>query len=490
MKALSYLGAALLLLTIRASAQDKWVIHEWGTFTSLQNESGDAIGGINSDDEPVPPFVHRLADFLLLQPTELPYSISQGAPRCHPDVTMRLETPVIYFHPPASQTKIQNANVAVKFRGGWLTEYYPDAKPTAAGLRPSGYSDTNMYAEFLGMGFGHLNSTTESKLEWNNLEIGGDWSFTNTTAHVWTSPRAVQAAAVRTINFESERFLFYRGVAHIDAPLKISRDKNTGELLFRSQLKDSPLNQPLALNSLWLVDIHPDGKVAFRTLPAVSLDDNARKIVSHTPASFEAKDFNSANLDKLKTSLRSALVADGLFADEADALLNTWELSYFKSSGLRVFFLVPRQWTDFYLPLDISLPASINRVMVGRIELVTPQQRQLLHALSNYSPELVRAEFGQLWTNFYAGPAMKAGEWEKLWYEKKPLSADIVIPPTYQTFLDLGRFRYALVLDEANRHPTPGLTNLISAYRLSAYQPVDKMPAPAAAMEILKARTQ
>ncbi len=66
MKALSCLGAVLLLLTIPASAEDKkWAIHEWGTFTSLQNESGDALGGINSDDEPVPQFVHRLSFELL-----------------------------------------------------------------------------------------------------------------------------------------------------------------------------------------------------------------------------------------------------------------------------------------------------------------------------------------------------------------------------------------------------------------------------------------
>jgi hypothetical protein len=32
-------------------------VHEWGTFTSLQDERGTAIGGINTDDEPVPLFV-------------------------------------------------------------------------------------------------------------------------------------------------------------------------------------------------------------------------------------------------------------------------------------------------------------------------------------------------------------------------------------------------------------------------------------------------
>jgi hypothetical protein len=489
MKALSCLGSVLLLFAMRAGAQEKkWTIHEWGTFTSLQDESGDAIGGINTDDEPVPPFVHRLASFLLLQPTEIPYSFCQGAPACHPDVTMRLETPVIYFHPPVSEKKTTSANVVVKFRGGWLTEYYPFAEPSAPGLNPDGYNNTNIISRTFE--FGHLRANTESKLEWNNLQIGGNWSFTNTTAHVWTSPRAVEAASVRTKNHECEKFLFYRGVAHLDAPLKISRDKSTGELLLRSQLKDFPLNKSLTLNSLWLVDIRPDGRVAFRALPPVSLDRNSKKILAHTAAEFGWKDFSSGNLDKLKTSLRAALVADGLFTDEADALLNTWELSYFKSAGLRVFFLVPREWTDFYLPLDISLPASINRVMVGRIELVTPEQRAQLTAISQVPPAKIQAEYGQMWTNFYAHAVRTQGEFEKLWNEKKPLSDDIPIPHTYQIFLDLGRFRNALILDEAKRHSTPGLTNFVSAYRLAAYIPLDKTPDRETAMKILQAGTK
>jgi len=37
------------------------VIHEWGTFTALQDEEGRAVAGINVDDEPVPGFVHDVA---------------------------------------------------------------------------------------------------------------------------------------------------------------------------------------------------------------------------------------------------------------------------------------------------------------------------------------------------------------------------------------------------------------------------------------------
>ena len=79
------LGTVLLLTALRAGAEPKWTVHEWGTFISLQNESGDAIGGINTDDEPVPPFVHRLDGFALLTPTEAPPAFFKGAPSCHPD---------------------------------------------------------------------------------------------------------------------------------------------------------------------------------------------------------------------------------------------------------------------------------------------------------------------------------------------------------------------------------------------------------------------
>src|SRR5262245_44743511 len=119
------LGCILLLVTpaTPAPAQIRWTVHEWGTFTSLQDEGGQTISGINTDDEPVPHFVHQLGGLLLLRPTEVPGIFFQGAPRCHPDVTMRLETPVIYFHPPAGETNLVTANVDVKFRGGWLTEF-------------------------------------------------------------------------------------------------------------------------------------------------------------------------------------------------------------------------------------------------------------------------------------------------------------------------------------------------------------------------------
>ena len=89
-----------------AQVNTSLVVHEWGTFTSLQDESGQAIGGLNTDDEPVPEFVHTTLN-MLVSPTQLPPLFfgrlsgsigffGKGIPSLHPDVTMRLETPVMY----------------------------------------------------------------------------------------------------------------------------------------------------------------------------------------------------------------------------------------------------------------------------------------------------------------------------------------------------------------------------------------------------------
>ena len=63
-------------------------VHEWGTFTALQAEDGRAIAGINTDDEPLPTFVHDLHN-LLVSPERGAVRLLQGRPRVHPDVIVR-----------------------------------------------------------------------------------------------------------------------------------------------------------------------------------------------------------------------------------------------------------------------------------------------------------------------------------------------------------------------------------------------------------------
>jgi hypothetical protein len=429
------------------------VVHEWGTFTSLQNDKGEAIGGINSDDEPVPQFVHRLAHLFLLGP-EVPPSICQGAPHCHPDVTMRLETPVIYFHPPNGEAP-KGFDVSATFNGGWLSEFYPSAE-----------TDTNQNV------FGPLRSTTVGSLTWKDLQLGGDWPGPATSDHVWTAPRAVDAASVRTGGGEAEKFLFYRGVGHIDAPLGVARGTTKNGLLIRSQLPPEIAENPdLKMKSLWLVHIRNDGQVAFRELPGVTLGA-ADKTLASVPMEFGSREYNAGNRESLKSSLLTALVDAGLFRDEAQALLNTWELSYFKSAGWRLFFLVPRAWTDHCLPLQVSIPSRITRVMVGRIELVSDEQKEALRELASFSESRIKSEALTLRQDLYSPKALGSSANRSVFEGRKSLDAlGISIPKSYALYLGLGRFRNALLLDEQKNHPSKTLDQFIVAHGLTGHDP-------------------
>src|ERR1043166_6856700 len=67
-------------LTVGLQAQPL-VGHEWGTFTSLQDEEGRTLDGINTDDEPVPSFCHDMAPRLVLNRGGGAWGLLEGARR-------------------------------------------------------------------------------------------------------------------------------------------------------------------------------------------------------------------------------------------------------------------------------------------------------------------------------------------------------------------------------------------------------------------------
>jgi hypothetical protein len=359
--------------------------------------------------------------------------------------------------------------VTARFRGGWLSEFYPQAVADAPGILTR-------------TGVGRLRPDTIGRLEWNDLTVGADGPGPASTAHVWNAPRAVAAQSVRTAGGETERFLFYRGVAHIDAPLVAVQDAHTGQLMLRSRLAPELARQgPLPVSAAWLVDVRADGAVAFRGVPALVLG-GAEGAAAPVDMRFGPQEYARAHRAKLADALRQALVTAGLFDDEAQALLATWELSYFRSAGTRVFYLVPRAWTDHYLPLAVSVDAQITRVMVGRIELVTPRQRHDLEQIGRMSARQVNAQAQRMRSALLADSGAADPRVQDVMAGRLPLQASgVPIPDAWQRYLALGRFRAALVLDEAARHPTPGMAALISAYGLEADRLSDEPGVPAQA---------
>ena len=74
-------------------------------------------------------------------------------------------------------------------------------------------------------------------------------------------------------------------------------------------------------------------------------------------------------------------------------MVKTWESSWFGEKGLRVLYTLPREWTDRTLPLTITpAPHAVQRVMVARAEVITPEvERKLTDLIERYLPINVEA---------------------------------------------------------------------------------------------------
>jgi hypothetical protein len=369
--AISAVACGVILGAFGAVPDADLVVHEWGTITTVHAADGTPQGGLNKIDESevLPPFVHRY------EPESTRFDPRKKLVKAplvpgRPDVTMRLETPVVYFHPGSKKQYEKPFDVRVQFRGGVINEFYPVAE---AGVR----LDTARISEKLAAGViprqwtGEvLNNYVVGSLDWKGVKLHDTVVAPLTNDPVWLAPREVQAASVFLPEAgEGERYLFYRGVAALSALLQTTLTSGRVTVSAPTNLVWLDADS-VALPNVWHVDVHADETIAFREHGAITIRKaEAGKEVGRFKR-FSGGDYAAENLAKLRSSLKAALIKEGLFADEAEAMLNTWKHSYFEKPGLRVFYIVPRLWADHFLPLTFSVPARVNRVFVGRIDLV------------------------------------------------------------------------------------------------------------------------
>jgi hypothetical protein len=455
----------LALAIARMTAEEPLVVHEWGTFTSLQDEAGRTIGGINTDEESLPGFVYDLRPVRMVQHSDLAPRFIKFAPACAEEVTMRLETPVVYFHLPKGM-KTATVDVKVTFLGGVLSQFYPDAQIAVDG---ADIFDRKTWK------FNRLMTTTTSTLEWKRLTVGALGNVPHTTSAVWLAPRQVASAPVATPAGEHERYLFYRGLGKLDAPLVAVRSADGSA--FNVSARPGALGNGTTLATiprLWLADLRGDGTAAMRSVPAHVPNDS--RPTSVIPATFAVGDYSADRLAVLQRELHAGLMGEGLHTDEATALLTTWQESYFKSPGLRLFFLVPRQWTDRFLPLTVTPTATVERAMMGRIELLSTAQRRALDAIAagpasdtawfdRFIAERVFLKVGESQTWRPGGEEIHRRLYTST---ERGLLSDLKMPmpADYQAYLSLGRFRDALILDEQRQRPTAERKRFIEAYQL------------------------
>jgi len=319
-------------------AQPGLRVHEWGTFTSVAGEDGGPqpwtpLAG-SSD---LPCFVKHLgAKCIKCAPASTPQR-----PSTVPTSTVRMETPVLYFYAPRRMT----LSVHVDFPRGWITEWYPQA----AAVSPQ--------MDFYGA---QPPPPLESgSIDWSGVEIvpGPEFHFpTGEGASHYYAARNTDASPLIT-NGQTEKFLFYRGIANLDVPLWVrAAGERKVELRNRS---DAPL-------PLTIVFENRGGQIGYRMMKDLS-----------GAAQVDLPEL-TGDLGRLKQELAAALVSKGLYEKEAAAMIETWRDSWLEE-GMRVFYIVPRSMVDRALPLAIKpAPAAVERVFVGRVEVLSPHSKSVL----------------------------------------------------------------------------------------------------------------
>jgi hypothetical protein len=350
--AVTLLIAGIALPAARSSSRSPkpLVVHEWGTVTTRIGPNGLPAGKLNllSTYDPLPSFVHEFEPAGVAgHPIRPLTKVDVGDGR--PDITMRLETPVIYFHPEAGES-VPPFDVSVDFRGGILNEFYPNAAASSNGWNGE-----------------HLSDSVVGSLRWHGVTLRDGVAVPNTANHVWLAPRQARSRPL-TVGGESEQYLFYRGMANVDAPIRAQLVG--GEVRVRGARPAGWFASPsLALGRVWLVDVGPRGEIAFRESDPLTLTRGDSSSVLARLAGFRSADYSVNGLDRLRGSMQRALVGAGLYDDEAHAMLATWKRSYFIEPGLRLFYIVPNEWVSYHLPLRISVPNTLTRVIVGRVDL-------------------------------------------------------------------------------------------------------------------------
>jgi hypothetical protein len=317
------------------------VVHEWGTFTSFQGGDGAPLAWQPLQTSRLPGFVYNWS-----RPgSDTAFSGLPGFGGKFSLVTkQRLETPVVYFYSDTAQT----VDLTVKFPNGWITEWYP---------RADRISQTNQ----------------DSLIQWSNIDLLPAAHRRDLASHPATSPDPYFAARDTDSDFvksknETEKFLFYRGAGNFTAPLRVSMKSDAAVVLANTGRETIP--------HIFLFQVD-DLAGNFISVPELKPGEERTVFVPLTQKRwFSPGDELAGAMGK---SMAKALVQSGLYPREANAMVNTWKDSWFKEKGLRVFYVLPRAWTDGALPMTLNpTPGKLVRVMVGRAEIFPPGMEQNL----------------------------------------------------------------------------------------------------------------
>lgn len=327
---------------------DRLIVHEWGTFTQMAGSDGVVLEGLHHEEERLPDFVYDRSRL----------------PEVYTQRFSKMETPVTYFYAPREV----ELSVTVRYPSGVLTQWYPGVAsygPAVDPLTPPKLKD------------GYLR-WSRIRLVPRRLRKQAPALPQTGKGDPWNHSREVDADDVHVQlpggSIQTERFLFYRGLGAHKLPVA-SQAHGTGKLTFRNTLPEA------AIRGLILLEVK-DGKGRFARLADLAGGASRQANVG---ALGEARPLDAV-VPELQRAMVKDLVGAGLYGKEAWAMVNTWSSSYFRTPGLRLLYLMPRGLVDRELPLEVTpahklaRPIETVRVMVARLELLTPEREREISA--------------------------------------------------------------------------------------------------------------
>ncbi|BDS05733.1 hypothetical protein NT6N_07730 [Oceaniferula spumae] len=355
---------ALGVSCLSASAYE---LHEWGTFTSVSGSDGVLLNGLHHEEERLPFFVRALDGMQNRGP-----GMVKGLIRPLKNVTIKMETPVIYFYSDEPFT----AEVKVGFNGGSISQWYPErsAGETVPKIaKPLGF-DSSLIPPFAALksdvfklaGGIDFSESRSGSIEWkvDVLDLKADRGLVFKPGETlnWLRPRNPKANVLK-VGEQYEDYLFYRGVGNFPLPIKFTVDTN--ETLTISNLSSDKV--PF----MFVHEVTNEGVTRFHSIPNGLAASGVMKVT--TSDLREHTDWHRP----VYQEMFKGLTGTGLTAEESHGMIQTWWDSYFSRPGLRVFWVMPGSDTENILPLSVKpAPEKIVRTIVGRSEIIRPSMEQ------------------------------------------------------------------------------------------------------------------
>jgi hypothetical protein len=319
---------------------------------------------MHREDEPLPGFVHRRSFECL------PGFKCVGTEVVLDSVTQKLETPVLYFYgDPGTRVEVR-----VDFPKGIISEWFPQAR---------------RFSPPPALPWQHLEPVVPAggSMTWNIELLGIKPDYPRVEPDdIWAPSRYVAATPLRSApalgaNGEEiddpnhiflkgdpvpqvERFIFYRGVAAFDVPVRVSWTRDQRMVVHNDSSDEIP--------AVFVIRSGGPGKGG-EILELGALSAGSSRSVEIPSIQSEEAQF----LDEAPALVQAKLADTGLYPDEAWAMVDTWTRSYFLHDGLRILYIAPRAWADDLLPISIvPEPAELVRTFVGRIEVLSPAEEQ------------------------------------------------------------------------------------------------------------------